>query len=272
MTSQWQSFLRNLGAWRGSFTRISPSGDLVSDTPTLVTFEGLENNKLVKQQVFKYPENDPEPPPLVLEYRTLGRNILFFEDGAFSIGSMQFSPVSEFGVELGSIHGDRRLRLVQLFDTSSNFSSLTLIREFREGSQAEEFPHLTVDRLVGDWEGRVTTQYPDYREPERFSSRLSIRLDGDTLTQHTQTDSFAFSSTGRVDGARILFDSGKTQIAVLLLPDGASCNVPLTIPRQTPFFLEAGWLVEENLRYRLIRSYDSTGQWLGVTQVVERKI
>lgn len=271
-STQWQYFLRNLGAWRGSFTQLSPRGEILNDIPTLVTFEGLEDNQLVKQQVFKYLPGEPEPSPLTLEYRTLGRNILFFEDGAFSIGSVQFSPIATFGAELGLIYRDRRMRMVELFDPSGDFSGFTLIREFRQGSDAPEFPPLTAEKLVGEWEGTVTTMYPDYRHPDVSSSRLSIRLDGNTLHQHLKTPQFEFSSTGRIEGSRIRFDSGKTPMQVLLLPDGASCNVPVKIPRNSPFFLESGWLVEENLRYRLLRSYDATGQWTSVTEIIEKRL
>ncbi|WP_017663196.1 DUF3598 family protein [Baaleninema simplex] len=271
-STQWQYFLRNLGAWKGSFTQLSPRGEILSDTPTLVTFEGLDDNQLVKQQVFKYPPGEPEPPPLTLEYRTLGRNILFFEDGAFSIGSVQFSPIATFGAELGLIYRDRRMRIVELFAPSGELSGLTLIRECLEGRNAREFPPLTVEKLIGEWEGTVTTMYPDYRNPEVSSSRLSIRLNGTALHQHLQTPQFELSSTGRVEGSRILFESGKTPMQVLLLPDGASCNTPLKIPRGLPFLLESGWLVEENLRYRLVRSYDATGQWTSLTQIVEKRL
>lgn len=272
MTStQWQNFLRNLGAWKGSFTRYAADGQLINDTPTLVTFEGFDDNTRVKQQVFKYPPNEPEPDPITLEYRNLGRNILFFEDGAFSFGSVQFSPVSDFGAEQGLIREDRRLRVVQLFD-KGEFSGVTLIREFREGTDANERPPLTAEQLVGNWQGELTTVYPDLREPETSTSHLSIELDGDKLTQRIQTPYMEIRSTGRVKGDRIHFDTGKTPMQVLLLPDGASCNVPLTIPRQSLFFLEIGWLVEPDLRYRLMRTYDASGQWRSSTQVIERRV
>lgn len=270
-TSQWQCFLRNLGHWRGSFTRYDASGEMVDDTPSLVTLDGAEDNAVVKQQVFKYPPDAPPPEPIALEYRTLGRNILFFEDGSFSFGSGQFSPVAEFGAEQGFMLGDRRLRLVQLF-ASGKFSGATLIREFREGSEAIERPPLTPEQLVGDWEGTVTTMFPDLRPPDRATSCLSIRLDGDVLTQRLQTSQMQLASTGQVRGNVIEFESGRRPRRLLLLPDGASCNVSLEIPRQRMFFLEAGWLPQPDLRIRLMRTYDGSGQWRSSTQIVERKV
>ena len=42
--NQWQRFLKNLGDWRGSFSQFSAQGNIVKNTPTRVTLEGVENN------------------------------------------------------------------------------------------------------------------------------------------------------------------------------------------------------------------------------------
>ncbi|MGH2415734.1 MAG: DUF3598 family protein, partial [Microcystaceae cyanobacterium] len=44
MSAQWQYLLKNLGEWQGSFTRFSPQGLLIEDTPTVVSLEGRDNN------------------------------------------------------------------------------------------------------------------------------------------------------------------------------------------------------------------------------------
>ncbi len=146
MRTQWECLLQNLGEWQGSFTRFSPQGEQLEDIPTVVSFEGLNDNQMMRQIVRRLPPNQPVE-ETVLEYSSLGRQILFFENGAFSQGSIQLGPYAEFGAELGLIDGDRRLRLVQLFDESGQLDRLTLIREKLAGTTAAERPPLTVDDL-----------------------------------------------------------------------------------------------------------------------------
>ncbi|MFM6219337.1 MAG: hypothetical protein ACKPDM_03080, partial [Dolichospermum sp.] len=37
------------------------------------------------------------------------------------------------------------------------------------------------------------------------------------------------------------------------------------------FFVEAGWLVRENERQRLIRNYNNKGEWISSTHIIEYK-
>lgn len=273
LAPQWDNLLLNLGVWKGSFTRMSPQGELQSDTPTRLTLEGLDNNRTVKLVLQKFPQDTDEiPPPLVYQYQSLNRSILFFNNGAFSMGSIQFAPFNEFGAEFCFIVGDRRLRFLELFDTQANFAFLTLIREYRENTNASERPPLTVDRLLGDWVGEAVTIYPDWRSPDTTPTRLSLRRQGDTLCQHLSYGNFDLTSTAQIQGSQLLFDQGTTPIQILLLPDGASCNTPLSIPKGKPFFLEAGWLIDESHRQRLIRRYDALGGWESLTLVNEHKV
>ncbi|NJN58176.1 MAG: DUF3598 family protein [Leptolyngbyaceae cyanobacterium SL_5_9] len=269
--SQWNSLLCNLGDWRGSFTRLSPQGVLKEDIPTQVTLEGLNQNQTVRQVVRHFSAETGEVvQEKVLEYSSLSRSTLFFEEGAFSQGSIQFAPFSQFGAELGFIQGDRRLRLVQLFDTHSNLSSLTLIREHRAGTDAAERPALTVEQLVGEWVGEAITLYADWRSPDHYTTRLLVQKQGDRLHQKLTAPNLELASTAQIQQNLLLFqETHPTQ--VLLLSDGASSNTPLTVPRGKPFFLEAGWLVQSDLRQRLIRSYDLQGGWVSLTLVTEHK-
>lgn len=265
--------MRNLGAWQGSFTRLSPQGEIHEDIPTIITLEGLNDGQTVRQTIQHFsPSTGEVVQNKVLEYSSLNRSILFFENGAFSQGSIQFGPFAEFGAELGFINGDRRLRLVQMFGRDSDLSGLTLIRERQMNSQAPERLPLTLEMLVGNWQGEAVTLYPDWRSPDRYSTTLSLELYGATLTQHLTTPKVELTSKAKVDGSILYFEEGNYPVQVLLLPDGASCTTPLTIPRRTPFFLEAGWLIEDNLRQRLIRRYDAQGGWSSLTLVTERKI
>ncbi|RPH89996.1 MAG: DUF3598 family protein, partial [Chroococcales cyanobacterium metabat2.561] len=76
MLSQWECLLKNLGQWQGSFTRLSPQGDLIEDTPTLVSLQGINNNRSIRQLVRRL-YSDQVPEDLILEYSSLHQGILF---------------------------------------------------------------------------------------------------------------------------------------------------------------------------------------------------
>lgn len=270
-TSQWHRLLLNLGAWQGSFARFSPQGDLKEDKPTLVTLAGLDQNQTVRQTIQHFSPSGETIQNKVLEYSSLGQGLLFFQDGAFSQGSMQVGPFSEFGAELGFICGDRRLRLVQLFDQDGHFSRLTLIREHRQHSPTAERPPLSVEMLLGHWQGEAVTLYPDWHTTDRLPTTLHIAREGHTLHQRLTTPDLELASTAQIDGSILRFTQGSYPAQVLLLPDGASCNTPIDLPKGQPFFLEAGWLIAGHLRQRMIRSYDARGGWVSLTLVTERK-
>jgi hypothetical protein len=280
MRSQWECLLQNLGEWQGSFTRFSPQAELIEDTPTVVSLTGLNDNKTIHQVVRRLPPDRPAEEK-VFEYSSLGKGVLFFETGAFSQGSIQLSPVSEFGAELGLIYGDRRLRLVQLFTPNGQLDRITLIRECLAGATTPERPPLQVDDLIGNWQGEAITIYPDWRSPATSSTQLQIkRLGSDRLAQQLTIDSVSgspqqISSTGTISGSSIYFERGSQinpQInQVMLLPDGASATCPQQVQLRQPFFLEVGWLLQPNLRQRLIRRYNDKGEWSSLTLVTENK-
>ncbi|MCL1465349.1 DUF3598 family protein [Argonema galeatum] len=272
MRSQWECLLENLGEWQGSFTRLSPQGELLEDTPTMVSLEGLNNNQTIRQIIRRFLPSE-EVQDRVLEYSSLGRNILFFDNGAFSQGSIQLAPFSEFGAELGLIDGSRRLRLVQMFDKSGQLERLTLIREKLAGAMTPERPPLTPVDLLGEWRGEAVTIYPDWRSPDTYSTKLELHLDNDgRLVQNLTFGDKIISSTGRIDGSIIQFDRSSQLVQVLLLPDGASCTCPLKVKVGQAFFLEVGWLLRPDRRQRLIRSYNDKGEWVTLTLVKELKI
>jgi hypothetical protein len=278
MKSQWDCLLQNLGEWHGSFTRLSPQGEMLSDSPTIVTLAGLDNNQTIRQTIQRLHSSDT---PTVLEYSSLGRGVLFAATGAFSQGSIQFGPFAEFGAELGlietkeaNIPGDRRLRLVQLYNRESQLHQLTLIREQRANSAAKERSPLTASDLLGTWQGEATTVYPDWQNPTTYTTSLHIQQDDAThLTQTlTLADEQVMRSTAEITGSILRFHQGTQPIQVLLLPDGASSTCPTQLKSGQPFFLEVGWLLQPNLRQRLIRSYSDRGEWISLTLVTEQKI
>ena len=285
MLSQWQCLLKNLGEWQGSFINFSPQGKLLKDTPTVVSLEGLNNNQTIRQ-IVRYLPPGQAVDEKVLEYSSLNRSILFLENGAFSQGSIQWGPFSEFGAEFGLIEGNRRLRLVQLFNKESQLAQLTLIREKLAGTEAPERPPLTLEQLLGEWQGEAVTIYPDWRSPDTYPTRLEIqREDSDDPKRAARSDRIVqqltfgagasartIRSTARVNGSILYFDQSPLPTQVLLLPDGASSNCPLQIKPGHRFVLEVGWLLQPDQRQRLVRSYSDKGEWVSLTLVTEYRV
>lgn len=272
--SQWQRLLKNAGTWQGSFTQVSPYGEILIDTPTEVALIPQQQGQAMRQEIHRYPPNEPKQTK-VLEYSSLSRATYFFADGAFSQGSTQWGPFSQFGAEMGLISGDRRLRLVQLFDTTHELKQITLIREQLKGSNAPERAPLKVSDLIGTWQGESVTHYADLRPEQTQTTQLKIESTGSDRLRQTLTpsdSSLPITSTGTVQGQAISFNQGVQPIRVLLLRDGASATFPPTITPRQPLFLEVGWLLDSATRQRMIRSYDAAGAWVSLTLVIEKKM
>ncbi|MGM3305667.1 DUF3598 family protein [Anabaena sp. WFMT] len=270
MTSQWECLLKNLGEWQGSFARYSPQGELLADIPSVVSLTGLNNNQTIRQVVSRQGQED-----LILKYSSVARSTLFFENGAFSQGSIQLAPFTEFGAELGLIYENRRLRLVQLFDKNGQLDKITLIREYLGGTQPPlETAILRIDDLLGEWQGEAVTIYPDLQKPNTYSTTLQLQLDSaGKLIQNTSFNGRTITSTATIKDSIIIFDQNpQKQVQVLLLPDGVSATSPLQVQLRQPLFLEVGWLIKPNLRQRLIRSYDDKGAWVSLTLVTENLV
>lgn len=264
--SQWSYFLKNLGVWRGFFCQFSADGNLVKTTPSkliLATDDHQTVNFSVEREGCQ---------PIVNQVTSLNRNILLFEDGHFAKGSQQFSPFAIFGAEYGYLSGDRRCRLVQLFNKDSALESVTLIKEFREGGNGVERQHLTIEQLEGEWRGEALTLYPDWRNSEPYQTHLTVKREGNILKQSLKTPFFHHTSAGLINNNVITFHHGSKENRVLLLPDGASSTTPVKIENRQSFLLEFAWLIEDNRRLRLIRQYDERGTWVNVTLVREEKI
>lgn len=284
MPSQWECLLQNLGEWEGSFTHLSPQGEQLKDTPSLVSLDALNDNQTIRQTIRFFPPNQPTEEK-VLEYSSLNRSTLFFTNGAFSQGSMQWGPFSEFGAELGLIEGNRRLRLVQLFNKNSQLEQLTLIREHKAGEDSKTLPELTLEQLLGEWQGEAVTIYPDWRSrsvdeaqsPTTYPTQLKLyRQESNRIEQQLTFGTGAavrtITSSAIINGQILNFDQGSLPVQVLFLPDGASCNCPLQVKPGHFFVLEVGWLLEPNRRQRLIRSYSDKGEWISLTLVKEERL
>ncbi len=273
MGTQWENFKQNLGIWEGSFTQISPMGEVLESNPSILSLEPEENDK-VRFSIRRYSSEGLEAPPvreLTQVYESLGRHLVFFDDGSFSKGNIQMAPFSEFFSEYGFVNQDRRLRFVQQFDKDGLFKSLTLIREKRANAIAEEQPELTIEQLEGKWTGVAHTLYPDLRPPTTDATTLEVKKINDNLVENKL--SFAnqtISSQASLQGNRLEFDQGTMKLRLLLLPGGGSSLVPIQLKNRQPFFVETGWLLEPKLRKRLIRNYDEQGRWTSSTLVIER--
>ena len=275
MASNWENFLKNLGEWRGSFTKISSHGEILDSTPSILNLEADDHNQAVLFRLRRFNSGNYDSPPIQdyqQEYRSLGRQNIFFATGAFSKGTLQLAPFSEFGAEYGFVDDDRRSRLVQLYDQQGNFINLTLIREFRSFTDAYERPQLTVEQLIGNWQGKAHTVYADLRPSETYATYLEIKKIGDGyLEQKLSFQSQIIIAKARIEGNKIISETEGIYRQILLLPDGSSSNVPLQLQLRKPFFVEAGWLVRENERQRLIRNYSDKGEWISSTHVIEHK-
>ncbi len=272
MASQWERLLKNQGLWVGSFTQLSPTGEVMQDTPTEVALIPLNQGKTMRQEIRKQPPGQPAS-ETVLEYGSLGRGVLFCENGAFSQGSIQWSPVSEFGAELGLIHGTERLRIAQIFPKQPSLGSLTLIREHLQGTTPPQRPPLTVEQLLGTWVGQAVTVFPDLQPEQTMTTQLEIwQVEPGVIQQSLFFGQGAeLRSRGIQVGSALRFDQGSQPVTVLLLPDGASASFPTAIQPGKPLFLEIGWLITPTLRHRLVRAYNAQGTWVSLTLVVEER-
>ncbi len=293
MRSQWECFLQNQGSWHGSFTTFSRLGQQLKDIPSVLTIEGLDDNQKIRLTLRYLP---PEQAIFnrVLEYTHVDRYLMFFDTGAFSQGALQWGPYAEFGAEFGLIEGNRRLRMVQLYNRESQLKQLTLIREKRcdpgrvsrpreraprelAGTDTPERPPLTLEQLLGEWRGEAVTLYSDLRTPDIYPTHLKLEHHESNrlvqqLTFGTGESLRTITSSAKIDGSILYFDGGAVSTQVLLLPDGASSTCPITIKPGLSFFLEVGWLWQPNQRQRLIRSFNDKGQWVSLTLVREHKV
>jgi hypothetical protein len=257
MGSQWDNFLQNLGTWEGSFTSVDAQGGLLESTPSVLSLVQGAEERLVHFGLRRY-GNGLEAPPtreISQEYRSLGKQVVFFDSGSFCKGSLQVAPGFAFGAEFGFVAGDRRHRLVQLHSPEGSFESLVLIREVRAGSGAQERPTLEADHLIGSWSGEAATISADWPEPDLSSCRLAIQQDGNANLAIT-TQIGAVQESSGMGGERLL-----------LLPDSGYCLAPLQVSHRQAFTVEAGWLPSPGRLERLIRRYDASGAWISATWI-----
>lgn len=276
MKSQWECVLQNLGEWQGSFTQLSPDGEMLKDIPSLISLKGVNHNQAIHLLLQRfYPDEagviPTQPHELVRDFSTTGPGSLFFESGAFSEGSIYFSTGLKFGAEFAFIHADRRMRLVQMFNSNSQLDQLTLIRERRVGTDAPERPILQLDQLLGEWQGEAITLYPNSSEQAQFSTTFRLFWNDGHLIQQVSNPQTDERLMLQLNGAKLCFEQNGVPFQSLLLPDGASATCPTEIRPGYAFFLETAWLLQPHLRQRMIRHYGADGKWMSATFITEQK-
>lgn len=262
MASQWDNFLRNLGEWRGSFTNLDAEGHERDSTASLLSLERGDEERLVHFRLRRWAAGQEAGPPqreISQEYRSLGRQVVFFESGSFCKGSLQVAPGTAFGAEFGFMAGDRRHRLVQLHNPEGELESLVLIREQRSGTDAPERPPLSGPELEGLWSGEAATVSADWPEPSRESCRFRLRLQGE---RNLRIEPEAGGSQE---------EAGHQGETLLLLADAGYCLAPPQVSHRAAFRVEAGWLPAEGHLHRLIRRYDASGAWHSATWIEARR-
>ena len=269
MPSQWDNLFKNEGAWKGRFTKLTPDGTEVSDVPSYLTLERTSAAS-ARFQVTRYPTDQP-PQESKSEFASINQSSLFCEDGSFTKGSVQWSPLSRFGTEFGLTLPNSRLRLVQLFEPGGQLSDLVLIRETREGQPEVVRPQLSVDQLLGTWQGQAITYRTDWSVSQPMATELTVAQSSpNTIVQTWRAGPATGQSQAKVDGSRLLFE--QTGYQLLFLPNGGSSLCPQTIQRQTAFRCELGWLIEPTVRLRLTREYQADGSWTQSTWIKEEKV
>ena len=275
MSSKWQNFLKNLGEWRGSFTTINAEGQVVNSIPSILNLESFENDQLVRFRLRRFQHGDYESPPTSdtqQDYRSLGKQVVFFETGAFSKGSLQVAPFTPFGAEYGFVHADRRFRLVQLYQETGDADGLVLIREFRSGSDARERPALTMEQMRGCWRGQAATITADWSEPLHEQSQTEFTLSTPGHVQiHSELGELKTTQEGVMQDDRIVFD-GADPRQMYLLPDGGSSLAPIHVSHRKEFTVETGWLRSPDEHQRLIRRYNERGEWISSTHLIETRL
>ena len=282
MASQWDNFLCNLGEWRGTFTGIDRNARELESTDSILSLERGEEERLVHFRLRRYAAGDRDGTPIRdnrEDYRSLGRQVVFFSSGSFCKGTLQVAPGTVFGGEFGFIHGDRRHRLVQLHQDDGRFDQLVLIREWRNGTDQPECPPLQLQQLSGHWRGEAQRITADWPEPETLDAAFALNPQSGSLRWHSQlgTDSVEGCIEGSLDGDQEGNPASNAAVRsarlpepqrFTLLPDGGYHLSPEQVSHRQAFAVEAGWLSGPNRLERLIRRFDASGAWLDSTQVV----
>ncbi|MGD1853704.1 MAG: DUF3598 family protein [Leptolyngbyaceae cyanobacterium] len=281
-TDQWTYIRHNIGQWQGLFVQFSPEAVWVSETPSLLT---LEEDRL-NQHMSLILERTPPGRPTQRTERDLGYPgaapyICFFPTGAFSQGAMQRRPWSSFGAEFSLLVDDRRMRLVQLYNgTASGDHSLdyvTLIPENRSGkpiASLEQTARLDLETVLGTWQGERLYLPATMERPQISASCWQLERSGQELllSANLETDGSQPTSQRLTAAAAGRWQAVDDSRQLWLLPNGVSCMVYPQLPRSEAAHLEFCWYLSSRQRQRIVRDYDTNGDWLGTSLLVETRL
>ena len=267
----WEHLFKNEGVWNGNFTRLSPDGTIESNTPSRIILERTSDTS-ARFEIARYPQGR-SPQEHKTEFANINRSSVFFEDGSFSKGSMQLSPMSEFGIELSVTQPSARQRLVQIFKPGGELDYLISIRETRNGAEESVRPPINIEDLIGVWSGIAIAYSPGWSIADPVETELKVEA---TQPERILYEWRVGTENGRVQaelkGPQLLFEHNTQPYQLLLLDNGASSLCPLAIRRHASFQSELGWLLEPTKRMRVIRNYQSDGSWSGQLWIQEEKI
>ncbi|MGB3788799.1 MAG: DUF3598 family protein [Phormidesmis sp.] len=273
MLTQWRCIQQNLGTWYGSFTRFSAEGEPVKDTPSVLTLQETEPDKTMQLTLKRTPPGEttevttrsfsaPGPAPYVY----------FFESGAFTQGSAQWTAFAQFGAEMCLTVGDRRARFVIMYesgvDGSAQLKYVVLIRETQtEGAHFLE-PAMTLDQMTGEWTGTLSVLHATMEPMTTGASewrfdRASLCCQ-DTFGETAEKLSLTKEQNGSDGGSagNVVRLKGELDYKLMTLPNGTYCLVPGAIAQAAEFRIEVGWLRQDGMRSRLIRYYDHRSVWM----------
>lgn len=95
MTTNWENFRKNLGEWHGSFTAISPTGDVGASVPSILILADTADGQRVRFELRRFGNGLDQPPTseTVQEYATIGRQNVFFRRGLFLRDRCRWRPL-----------------------------------------------------------------------------------------------------------------------------------------------------------------------------------
>ncbi len=243
MTSrQWDHLLLNCGIWQGSFDTFDRDLELRRRQPSQLTLAG--DGAAVELELLFWPDaldgqrqGDPVK-RIVQTFHQVDPELAFFSTGSFSRGSLFISTWSGPYAEFGFLWGDRRHRLVLLWDGSGRFDHPVLIREHRDGFEPNEAPPLAAEQLLGGWRGHQTVLERD--QP----------VDHPHITPHE------------------LLISKDMLHGLQWLPEGGAFRAPDHVCAGSGFEIEAWWCPCPGRLEHIQRCYDAFGSWIASRHVL----
>jgi Domain of unknown function (DUF3598) len=275
MKTQWECVLENLGEWVGSFTTVTPDGELIEDIPSIIKLTSVRDHQaihLVLKRFYTLPNTTERyAKEVVWDFSTPpGIGAIYFDTGAFSSGTLAVTMGVNTIAEFSLLAGDRRWRMIQTFDVKQRLNRVTFVREQQQGKTAPERPQLNISDLVGSWSGTVTTFAAHDQAPIITTTESTFTASnlGYQLVENGEVVDLIVTSD--LPTPRLLqFSQSGQSYEMLLLPDGGYTTTPSEIRLGHPFYLEIGWIYQTGQRQRLVRRYDGVGRWVSTSFVVD---